>query len=389
MEKRLDPCAAARANKKGELDLTRFIDLGIRADLNQILQENHIEVPTPVQQETIPLLLSGREVISEAQTGTGKTLAFLLPILQQVDVEKGYIQALIITPTRELAIQITEEANKLLAPLSGVHALAVYGGQDVERQMKKLEGIIQIVIGTPGRILDHIGRGTIDLSKIAMLVLDEADQMLHIGFLPEVTQIIAQTPSERQTMLFSATMSEQVKQLATQYMNNPIEVKIESKKRTVQQTKQLVYQTTDRAKQATFLKLLQQYQPQLVIAFCRTKRRADKLNEALQHHRYLADVLHGGISQAQREDVMRRFRAGQIHVLVATDVAARGLDIGGVDIVFNYDIPHDTESYIHRIGRTGRAGQSGLAITLAAPKDDGYVKLIEQEIEQILQKNRL
>ncbi|EEG78887.1 DEAD/DEAH box helicase [Dethiobacter alkaliphilus] len=354
-----------------------FASLGIRGELHKTLAELGISVPTPVQTQAIPALLSGKDIVAQAQTGTGKTLAFLLPILEKVKVDKPFIQALIITPTRELALQITAELNKLASTV-GANSLAVYGGQDVERQIKKLKGAIHIVVGTPGRILDHMRRGTISFSGVQMLVLDEADQMLHMGFLPEVDQIIGQTSPKRQTMLFSATMPGSIRNLAKRYMKTPVDIKIESKKVTLDEISQLVVSTTDRAKQDTLFKLIDQYRPFLALIFCRTKRRAAKLNQALLEHGYSADELHGDLSQAKREQVMKRFRQAHIQLLVATDVAARGLDVEGITHVFNYDIPQDLESYIHRIGRTGRAGEKGLALTLVAPKDSPMLQAIEK-----------
>lgn len=368
------------------MDVHDFQQLGIGSSLYTKLQKNGITTPTPIQEQAIPVLMQGKDVIGKAQTGTGKTLAFLLPILERIDTAANHIQALVITPTRELALQVTAEVKKLVPEKSDIHVLAVYGGQDVERQMKQLEGAVHIVIGTPGRLLDHLRRGTIELSHVSMLVLDEADQMLHIGFLPEVQHIISQTPDERQTMLFSATMTQPVRELAQNYMREPHDIRVKEAEITVSDIQQLLVETTDRAKQDTLCRLINKHHPFLAMIFCRTKRRVNKLNEALQARGYNADELHGDLSQAKREQVMQRFRDGQIHLLVATDVAARGLDVEGVTHVFNYDIPHDVDSYVHRIGRTGRAGEAGLAITLAAPKDRPYVAMIEKGIRMQLPK---
>jgi ATP-dependent RNA helicase DeaD len=366
-----------------------FKQLGISKVLQNTLKEYGIIQPTPIQLEAIPVILNGQDSICQAQTGTGKTLAFMLPILESIDITKQHIQALIITPTRELALQITTETKKLTADLDGVNVLSVYGGQDVEQQLKKLKNTQHIVIATPGRLLDHLRRATIDLSEVSMLVLDEADQMLHMGFLPEVEDIINTTSQQRQTMLFSATMSQQIKTLARRYMNKPADIRIKSTQITVEEIKQLVVETTDRAKQATLRNLLDSYRPFMAIIFCRTKRRASTLNQALISYGYLSDELHGDLSQAKRETVLKQFRAAKLQLLVATDVAARGLDVDGVTHVFNYDIPQDTESYIHRIGRTGRAGGDGLAITLVAPKDRMYLDLIEKEIKMDIKRIRV
>jgi ATP-dependent RNA helicase DeaD len=364
---------------------TDFLSLGIRTELNETLKELGVKIPTPVQLQAIPILLSGKDIVAQAQTGTGKTFAFLLPILERVTVNKPFVQALIITPTRELALQITTELNKLAFKVRA-NVLATYGGQDVERQVRKLKGSIHIVVGTPGRILDHIRRGTINFSGLKMLVLDEADQMLHMGFLPDVEQIIKQTSPKRQTMLFSATIPVSIRNLARRYMKNPVDIHIESKRITLDEIRQVVEATTDRAKKDTLFKLIDDFRPYLALIFCRTKRRTAALNKALQEHGYLSDELHGDLSQAKREQVMKRFREAKLHILVATDVAARGLDVEGITHVFNYDIPQDVESYIHRIGRTGRAGEKGLAITLATPGDSALLQIIEKGIGMSIEK---
>lgn len=363
---------------------TSFSALGVTPELTALLKENGIDSPTPVQRQTIPMLLQDKDVIAQAQTGTGKTLAFALPMLQRVNVNKEQVQALILTPTRELAIQITAEIKKL-APIVGASVLAAYGGQDVDAQIRKLQRAPHIVVATPGRLIDHMNRGTINLGKLSMLVLDEADQMLHMGFLTEVESIITQTPRARQTMLFSATMPDAIRKLASEYMNAPENVQIRSTNVTLDNIRQLVVNTTDRAKQDALIHLLEQHQPYLAVIFCRTKVRAKKLNEALQDHGFESDELHGDLTQAKREQVMKRFRDAKLQVLVATDVAARGLDVEGVTHVYNYDVPQDAEIYIHRIGRTGRAGHKGFAITLATPYDVSKLVLIEKGIEARLE----
>lgn len=360
--------------------------MGVETHLVDALRDQGIIKPTPIQEKVIPLVLNKQDVIAQAQTGTGKTFAFVLPILEMINPQRDDIQALIVTPTRELALQITGEIKKMIKNIDRINVLAVYGGQDVERQMKKLKGGRQIVVATPGRLLDHLRRETVSLGKVSMLVLDEADQMLHMGFLSEVEEIINKTPSKRQTMLFSATMPQQIKSLAANYMRNPQEVRIKGTQITLEEIKQIVVETSDRAKQETLMKMLDEHQPYLALIFCRTKIRAAKLNAALQEKGYDSDELHGDLSQAKREQVMKRFREAKIQYLVATDVAARGLDVEGVTHIYNYDIPHDVESYIHRIGRTGRAGGEGLAVTFAAPKDRKYLELIEKGIKLTLKK---
>ncbi|MBJ9991987.1 DEAD/DEAH box helicase [Paenibacillus sp. S28] len=369
--------------------MLKFSSLGVNESLVNTLRANGIAIPTPVQVETIPLLLAGSDVIARARTGTGKTLAFMLPMLQKIDPTQLYPQALVVAPTRELALQITEEAKKLAAG-TDIRILAVYGGQDVEKQLRKLEGGRQLIIGTPGRLLDHLRRGTLELGRVKMLVLDEADQMLHMGFLDEVETLIQALPYKRQTMLFSATMPAEVKRLAAAYTRDAEDVVIKGEKSPVplDHIRQIVVEVTDRTKQEALISMIDTYRPFLAIIFCRTKRRASTLNEALLEQGYNSDELHGDLSQAKREAVMKRFREAKLQLLVATDVAARGLDVEGVTHVFNYDIPHDVESYIHRIGRTGRAGEKGMAITLVAPKDKGELASIEQHIQYNIERRR-
>ncbi|GBF74182.1 hypothetical protein PA598K_02514, partial [Paenibacillus sp. 598K] len=365
-----------------------FVTLAIQPELVALLQQHGITSPTPVQQQAIPQALDGKDIIVQAQTGTGKTLAFALPILQRIQPQSPHVQALIVTPTRELAIQITQEFQKL-APAVGCSVLAAYGGQDVEAQIRKLQGAAQIVVGTPGRLLDHLRRETITLWKLQTLVLDEADQMLHMGFLTEVQEIIEQTSKHRQTMLFSATMPDSVRQLAARYMSNPEDTRIRGTHVTLDTIEQVVVETTDRAKLQTLVTLIEQDNPYLAVAFCRTKIRAKKLTESLQEQGLPADELHGDLTQAKREQVMKRFRNAKLQILVATDIAARGLDVEGVTHVYNYDIPHDAEAYIHRIGRTGRAGQTGKAVTLATPRDRMTLQGIERGIHQTLTRMRI
>ncbi|ESU33736.1 hypothetical protein G3A_04500 [Bacillus sp. 17376] len=369
--------------------MNQFRSLGISEQLADTLNQQGISEPTPIQAKAIPFLLNGKDVIAQSQTGTGKTFAFVLPILEKIDIEKSYIQALIVTPTRELALQITHEVKKLLEGKDGINVLAVYGGQDVESQLKKLKKNIHIVIGTPGRLLDHIRRETVDFSKAAFLVLDEADQMLHIGFLNEVEEIIKQTPKTRQTLLFSATMPNEIKRLAKQHMYKPEYIQVEKTQAPLENIKQIAISTTDRAKQNDLIESLSLYQPFLGVIFCRTKRRVSKLNDALKANHINCDELHGDLSQAKREQVMKKFREAKIQYLIATDIAARGLDVEGVTHVLNYDIPLDTESYIHRIGRTGRAGSEGLAITFYSPKDRPLLDQIETELNIRIEKKNM
>ncbi|WP_240035142.1 DEAD/DEAH box helicase [Neobacillus notoginsengisoli] len=359
--------------------------MGISTKLAGILKENGIAVPTPIQTMAIPAALDGKDLIAQAQTGTGKTLAFILPILERIDGDAPHVQALIVTPTRELALQITAELNKLVSG-SDVNVLAVYGGQDVEKQLKKLEKGVQVVVGTPGRLLDHIRRETVQLGNIATLVLDEADQMLHIGFLNEVEAIIRETPSSRQTMLFSATIPEDVRALAKKHMRNPDYMQVEKTQGPAETVNQLAVQTTDRGKQGALMELVNTHRPFMAVVFCRTKRRVGRLFEVLKANGFSCEELHGDLSQAKREQVMKRFRNVEFQLLIATDVAARGLDVEGVTHVFNYDMPEDAESYVHRIGRTGRAGTKGLAITLFTAADRQQLMAIEKELNIRIKK---
>ncbi|MET3196640.1 DEAD/DEAH box helicase [Bacillus sp. OAE603] len=358
--------------------MSKFSKLGLSEELTEYLTELGINEPTPIQEQAIPIVFEGKDLIGQAQTGTGKTFAFLFPILEKINLELAHTQALVVAPTRELAIQITAEARRIVSEDFGV--LAVYGGQDVEQQARKLKGGAHLIIATPGRLLDHLRRGTINLSKIDFLVLDEADQMLHIGFLHEVEDIINQTPASRQTLLFSATMPEQIQSLAKRYMKKPEIIRIKAKRITLDEIEQVVYETTDRGKFNALLKQLNETEPFLAIIFCRTKRRANKLNEQLKGKGLLSEELHGDLTQGKREKVMKLFREAKIQYLVATDVAARGIDVEGVTHVFNYDIPMDTESYVHRIGRTGRAGETGIAITFITQKDFHEMRSIEKEL---------
>ncbi|WP_019122224.1 DEAD/DEAH box helicase [Brevibacillus massiliensis] len=364
-----------------------FASLGLRAEILQGIKDLYYKQPTEIQAETIPLILSGKDVIGQAQTGTGKTAAFVLPILQRLDQQKRDIQALILTPTRELSIQIEAEIEKLGKHLD-VKVLSLHGGTDIERQINKLERSVQIVVGTPGRVLDHLNRGTLHFGRISTLVLDEADKMLEMGFLEDVDRIIASTPQHRQILLFSATMPDQVKQLAHRYMDQPPHVKIEQKQKTVATIEQEYYVVNQTEKMDALLDLIEQSKPYLAIIFANTQQRVQVLTARLQEQGYDAEALYGDLSQNKREQLMERFRQIKFQYLVATDIAARGLDVEGVTHVFNYDIPSDVESYIHRVGRTGRAGQRGTAISLVSPRQKSimarFAKGTKTEIEEKL-----
>lgn len=356
-----------------------FMNLGVRPELQQTLAAIGIQEPTPVQAQSIPLLLAGKDVVAQAQTGTGKTLAFVLPILERLEPNRPFTQALIVTPTRELAVQIAKETGRL-APIVEASVQAIYGGTDLERQNRKLEQVPSVVVGTPGRLLDHVKRGTLSLTGVRMVVVDEADEMLRRGFLEEVETLIALTSEKRQTMLFSATMPQPIRELANRYMRKPEQLKVAGKQVTVAEIEQAAVETPETEKTKTLLKLIAHYRPYLAMVFCSSKGRANAVNEGLKEEGIESDVLHGELSQAKREFVLKRFREAKLQVLVATDIAARGLDIEGVTHVFNYDVPQDVEWYIHRIGRTGRAGESGVAVTLVTVRDKARLAKLESKI---------
>ncbi|AOZ77338.1 RNA helicase [Clostridium pasteurianum] len=362
-----------------------FKELGISEDIINTLKKTGITEPTVIQKESIRFIKNGRDIIAEAQTGTGKTLAFLLPIFENISVNSSAIQALIVTPTRELAIQITEEAMKL-KEAKDINILAAYGGKDIGSQMKKLKGSIHLIIATPGRLLDHLARKTINLMNLKTLVLDEADQILLMGFKNDIENIIKETSKKRQTLCFSATMNAEVKKLAYRYMKDPLIVTAKKEKITLDNIKQYVVETTDRQKQDALCSVLDEDKPFMAIIFCRTKRRVDDLEVDLYRRGYDCVKLHSDIIQSKRERIMKSFRNGDIQYLIATDVAARGLDISGVSHIYNYDIPESAESYIHRIGRTGRAGEYGYTCMFIDPKNKRELEEIEKAIKFKIQR---
>ncbi|MBE6023767.1 MAG: DEAD/DEAH box helicase [Cellulosilyticum sp.] len=365
-----------------------FKSLGIKPDMVQTLKKMGIVEPTPIQVQSIPLILNNKDLIARAQTGTGKTLAFLLPILEKINPNQNQVQALILTPTRELALQITEIA-KALAPVYSLGVLPVYGGQDTEAQIKKLNRGVHIVVATPGRLLDHMGRGTINLSQTKLFVLDEADQMLLMGFKNEVEMITNALPKKRQTICVSATLDAGVKKMAYRYTKSPASVSIEHTKPTLDTIRQEVVETTDRRKQASLFKVLDEDNPYMAIIFCRTKRRVEDLYSAMHEKGYNCIRLHSDILQSKRERMMKNFRSGDVQYLIATDVAARGIDVSGVTHVYNYDAPETPESYIHRIGRTGRAGESGYTCLFVAPKDEAEFGAIEKKLKKSLPRREV
>jgi len=360
-----------------------FSDLQVNEQLVTLLNQQGIKEPTPIQQEALPAIMNGSDIIAQSQTGTGKTLAFLLPMFQKFDSSSNKVQGLIVTPTRELAIQITEVAN-MLNHDDSFGILSAYGGQDIGKQLKKLKNNIHLIIATPGRLLDHMRRETIKFDGLKMLVLDEADQMLHLGFRPEIDMIMRLTPKKKQVLCFSATMDSKVKKIAYQNMTDPIEITVKKKAVTLDAIDQLVIKTTDRKKQDDLKTKIDEDNPFMAIIFCRTKRRVDALEMALTQSGYNCEKLHGDLPQNKRERIMKAFRDLKYQFLIATDVAARGLDISGVTHIYNYDMPENPEIYIHRIGRTGRAGEEGIATTFATPRDGSLLKDIERTIKMNL-----
>nr|WP_237389386.1 DEAD/DEAH box helicase [Companilactobacillus zhachilii] len=340
------------------------------------VDEAGFEETTPIQAQTIPLVMSGDDVIGQAQTGTGKTAAFGLPLLNAVDTQSSDIQALIISPTRELAIQTQEELYRL-GSKKKVKVQSVYGGSDIRRQIRALKSHPQIIVGTPGRMLDHINRHTLKLHNVKTVVLDEADEMLDMGFVEDIENILSNVPNKHQTLLFSATMPKPIMKIADKFMTEPKVVKIKSKELTADKIEQYFVKAKEFEKFDLMTRIFDVQAPELALIFGRTKRRVDELTRGLQARGYNAEGIHGDLSQDKRTSVLRKFKAGKLDFLVATDVAARGLDISGVSHVYNYDIPQDPDSYVHRIGRTGRAGHSGVSVTFVTPNEMGYLRTIE------------
>ncbi|MDF2499840.1 MAG: cshA 2 [Anaerosporomusa subterranea] len=357
--------------------MEKFKALGISDLITQSLNNMGFEEPTPIQEKAIEPAMRGQDLIGQAQTGTGKTAAYGIPLIEKMEGAREKVQGLVLTPTRELAIQVAEELNKI-AQYTDVHTLPIYGGQDIERQIRGLKKRPQIIVATPGRLKDHMQRRTIRLDELRMIVLDEADEMLNMGFIEDIEEILSATPASRQTLLFSATMPRAIQSLSQRFLRNPALIAIQSKEVTVPLVEQNYLEVQDRQKFDVLCRLLDIQSPELAIVFGRTKRRVDELSEALKKRGYAAEGIHGDLTQAKRDSVIRQFRDGSTDILVATDVAARGLDISGVTHVYNFDIPQDPESYVHRIGRTGRAGQAGTAITFVIPREMDHLRTIER-----------
>lgn len=364
------------------LPVERFEQLGLSEPIRQALNDVGYETPTPIQHQAIPWLLAGRDVIGQAQTGTGKTAAFALPILEKLDLQRPAVQALVLTPTRELALQVAEAIHAYSKRMGLVRVLPIYGGDSIQKQLGRLRHGVHIVVGTPGRIMDHLRRGTLDLSALKMGVLDEADEMLRMGFLEDVDWILEQAPAERQLALFSATMPREVRRIAEKYLRTPAMVEVEHQALTVPTVEQHYMNVPEKQKLDALTHLLEtEANPgEASLTFARTKLRAAEVAEKLQARGYAAEPLHGDLNQAQREAVVRRLRSGQTEIVIATDVAARGLDVEQISRVINYDIPPDPEAYVHRIGRTARAGRAGKAFLFVTPREDRMKREIERYI---------
>lgn len=355
-----------------------FEELCLDPRILRAVTEMGFEQASPIQAKSIPIAIEGKDMIGQAQTGTGKTAAFGIPLLQRVDPHSKKLQAIVLCPTRELAIQSANEVRRLAKFMHGIKVLPVYGGQEISKQIRSLKGGVQVVIGTPGRVIDHINRHTLKMEQVGTIVLDEADEMLNMGFREDIETVLEKLPEEHQTLLFSATMPKPIMEIARTYLKEPEMVKVVKKELTVPKIEQYYYEVNPRKKNEVLSRLLDMYDPELSLVFCNTKRKVDELVEDLKGRGYFAEGLHGDMKQSQRDRVMNGFRNGRTDILVATDVAARGIDVDDVEAVFNYDVPQDDEYYVHRIGRTGRAGRSGRAFTLVVGREIYKLKDIQR-----------
>ena len=366
-----------------------FSELGLSPEILKAIDKLGFEQASPIQAEAIPVLMSGKDIVGQSQTGSGKTAAFAIPAIEKTDAALKAVQVLVLCPTRELAVQVSEEVHKLALFKRGIISLPIYGGQSYERQFFGLKQGAQIVIGTPGRVMDHLDRGSLRLDKLKMIILDEADVMLDMGFREDIEKILLSVPAERQTVFFSATMPKPIKLLIEKFAREPQSVRIEQKTMTVTTVEQVYYEVDRRFKVELLTRLIDIHDLKLGIIFCNTKRMVDELVEHLEAQGYQADRLHGDMNQAQRDRVMNRFRKSGLEFLVATDVAARGIDVDDVEVVFNYDLPYDVEDYVHRIGRTGRAGRSGRAISFVSGRELFQIRNVERFINVRMQRGRV
>ncbi|HKM20680.1 MAG TPA: DEAD/DEAH box helicase [Lachnospiraceae bacterium] len=348
------------------------------AQILRAVKEMGFEELSPIQLRAIPAIMEGKDIIGQAQTGTGKTAAFGIPMLETVNAKDKGVEAIVLCPTRELAIQVAEEIRNLAKFMHGVKVLPIYGGQEIVKQIKSLKTGVQIIVGTPGRVMDHMRRKTVKFGGVKMVVLDEADEMLNMGFRDDIETILEGVPEERQTVLFSATMPNPIVEIAKKHQKNAETIRVVRKELTVENIEQYYFDVRPKNKDEVLARLIDAYNPKLSVVFCNTKRRVDEVTENLKGRGYFAEGLHGDLQQKQRDRVMSGFRNGKTEILVATDVAARGIDVDNVDIVFNYDLPQDDEYYVHRIGRTGRAGNAGLAFSFVSGKEVYKLKDIER-----------
>ena len=351
------------------MESVRFEDLQLDDRILRAVADMGFEEASPIQAKSIPVQLEGVDMIGQAQTGTGKTAAFGIPLLQKIDPKNKKLQAVALCPTRELAIQVAEEIRSLAKYMHGIKVLPIYGGQDIVRQIKGLKDGTQIIIGNPGRVMDHMRRKTVKFDQVHTVIMDEADEMLNMGFLEDMETILSQLPTERQTIMFSATMPPEIQKIAESFQKDPQVIRVVKKELTVPKVTQYYYEVKPRTKVEVMCRLLDLYAPKLSVAFCNTKKQVDELVDELQGRGYFAEGLHGDLKQIQRDRVMNSFRNGRTEILVATDVAARGIDVDDVEAVFNYDIPQDDEYYVHRIGRTGRAGRTGIAFSFVVGRE--------------------
>jgi len=356
----------------------KYSESNVHESILKALDEIGFIDMTPIQEKAIPVLQSGKDIIGQAQTGTGKTASFGIPMIESIDKKCNGIQGLVLCPTRELAIQAAEEIKKMSKYMPHIGVVAIYGGQDIGRQFRLLRGQVNIIVGTPGRIMDHMERGTLAFPELKMLVLDEADEMLNMGFREDIEEICKELPEERQTALFSATMPQEILEITDEYQKDAELVRVEAEEMTVTAIKQSYYIIKGREKDTSLCRLIDYMSPKRALIFCNTKRKVDQLTLVLKAKGYSAEAIHGDLSQHQRDRVMNLFRNGNLELLLATDVAARGIDVDDVDMVFNYDMPQDMEWYVHRIGRTGRAGRRGKAISLITAREQYKIDSLEE-----------
>ncbi len=356
----------------------KFEELELNESIKRALKDCGYVDATEIQEKTIPTILEGKDLIGQSKTGTGKTAAYSLPMLEKVDAKNRKVQAIVLCPTRELAVQVTDEIRKFNKYQEGIKTVAIYGGQSIENQIKLLKNGVQIVVGTPGRIMDHMRRNTLKLNDVKIVILDEADEMLNMGFEEDIETILKDVPENRQTLLFSATMNQRILGITKKYLKNPKNVKIKSEELTVNNIEQISISIKSNMKDEAVMRLIDAYMPKKAVIFCNTKRKVDDLIENLKSKRYKAECLHGDIKQAQRDRIMKKLKQGEIQILVATDVAARGIDVDGLELVINYDIPQEEEYYVHRIGRTGRNGNIGKAITFVVGKEKSKMYSIQK-----------